>query len=146
MLHFDSPKTKFKGKAAIDIVKNVLGYKDDADEVEKTIRSEYFDDYSNNNNRAIEYNPRDIELLRKKRYQDELKAMENPIANRDMMKTMIGSTKFNEHLRIPKNNQANTNSGMRYSSNIDIKEKKEPEKKNSSEEMKKRLNLALNSK
>ena len=35
---------------------------------------------------------------------------------------------------------------MRYSSNIDIKEKKEPEKKNSSEEMKKRLNLALNSK
>ena len=145
-LHLDYPKTKFKGKAAIDIVKNVLGYKDDADEVEKTIRSEYFDDYSNNNNRAIEYNPRDIELLRKKRYQDELKAMENPIANRDMMKTMIGSTKFNEHLRIPKNNQANTNSGMRYSSNIDIKEKKEPEKKNSSEEMKKRLNLALNSK
>ena len=50
----DYPKTKFKGKAAIDIVKNVLGYKDDADEVEKTIRSEYFDDYSNNNNRAIE--------------------------------------------------------------------------------------------
>lgn len=64
------PKTKFKGKQAIDIVRNKLGYSS-LNDLEHNFRSEYFDHRTYNNNRAIEYNPEEISLLRKKRYKDQ---------------------------------------------------------------------------
>ena len=92
-LQLDYPKTKFKGKVAIDIVKNVLGY-NDVDEIDKNFRNEYFDDFSYNNNRAIQYNPQDIFLLQKKRYQEGIRAMENPEAKtlkKEVSQTVITS-------------------------------------------------------
>jgi 5'-3' exonuclease len=63
-------KKNFKGEQAIRLVQSTLGYRDDAD-VEETIRRDYFD-RSYNNNRAIEYNPGDLQLLQKKKYQQQL--------------------------------------------------------------------------
>ena len=70
---------KFKGKQAIDIVRKILGYIDD-DDIENNFRNDYFDDRTDigyNNNRGREYNPEEIQFLKKKRYQEGLKDMEN---------------------------------------------------------------------
>jgi len=70
---------KFKGKQAIDIVRKILGYIDDND-IENNFRNDYFDDRTDigyNNNRGREYNPEEIQFLKKKRYQEGLKDMEN---------------------------------------------------------------------
>jgi 5'-3' exonuclease len=58
-------KRNFRGEEAIETVRRCLGYNEE--EIEKNVRNELFDN-TYNNNRAIEYNPSDMELLRKKRY------------------------------------------------------------------------------
>jgi 5'-3' exonuclease len=58
-------KRNFKGSDAIDLVRRVLGY--DLDEAENRMRAELFD-HTSNNNRAIEYDPYEMDMLRKKRY------------------------------------------------------------------------------
>ena len=68
------PKTKFKGKQAIDIVKKVLGY-EDANEVIERVNREIYDEKFNNNNRGIQFNPQDLHVLKKKRYQERMKDM-----------------------------------------------------------------------
>jgi 5'-3' exonuclease len=55
------PKTKFKGKQAIDMVKEVLGTM--YDNVEGDFIQETFDEKYGNNNRAIEYDPQKMFLL-----------------------------------------------------------------------------------
>lgn len=59
-------KRNFKGDQAIDLVRKTLGFEDERN-VEEHVRNEVFD-RTYNNNRAIEYNPNEMDLLRKKRY------------------------------------------------------------------------------
>jgi 5'-3' exonuclease len=61
-------KKNFKGDQAIDIVKRVLGYQDEAYS-EARFKNSLFD-RSFNNNRAIEYDPQEMEMLRKKTYRE----------------------------------------------------------------------------
>jgi 5'-3' exonuclease len=59
-------KRNFRGDEAIEIVRRTLGY--DPEDVEQQFRSGVFD-YTYNNNRAIERDPEQMDMLRKKRYQ-----------------------------------------------------------------------------
>ena len=59
-------KRNFKGDQAIDLVRKTLGFSDEKN-IEENVRNEVFD-RTYNNNRAIEYNPYEMDLLRKKRY------------------------------------------------------------------------------
>jgi 5'-3' exoribonuclease 2 len=59
-------KRNFKGDQAIELVRKALGYQDERN-VEDHVRNEVFD-RTYNNNRAIEYNPYEMDQLRKKRY------------------------------------------------------------------------------
>jgi 5'-3' exoribonuclease 2 len=67
-------KRNFKGEQAIRLVQNTLGYSDEYD-VDSNVRRDYFD-RSYNNNRAIEYEPGDLDLMRRKRYQEGMISME----------------------------------------------------------------------
>ena len=66
------PKTKFKGKQAIEIVQRILGYTDE--NVENYFLHETFDERFGNNNRGVEYEPKKMFLLKKKRYNDRNKS------------------------------------------------------------------------
>ena len=63
------PKTKFKGKQAIEIVKEILGTTNE--NLEGYFIQETFDDRFANNNRAVEYDPQKMFLLMKKRHQEK---------------------------------------------------------------------------
>ena len=63
------PKTKFKGKQAIEIVKEILGTTNE--NLEGYFIQETFDDRFANNNRAVEYDPQKMFLLMKKRHQQK---------------------------------------------------------------------------
>ena len=96
------PKTKFKGKQAIEMVKEVLGTTND--NVEGYFLQETFDDKYGNNNRAVEYDPQKMFLLMKKRYQENQNA--------------ISKKKKNNNSEINKNNNTDN---MNLNNNNNIK-------------------------
>ena len=63
-------KDKFKGIQAIEIVRNILGYTDD-DDVEQYFMQETFGEKYGNNNRGVEYEPKKMFILRKKRFREK---------------------------------------------------------------------------
>ena len=73
------PKIKFKGKQAIEICRKILGY--DTKEIDGRLKQEEWD-RTLNNNRAIEYNPIEIQLLRRKRYQENQELREKFLEER----------------------------------------------------------------
>ena len=102
-------KNKFKGKQAIDIVKEIL---DTVNEnVEGYFIQETFDDRFGNNNRAIEYDPQKMFLLMKKRHQenqeilDKNKKKKNEENNTKDLSNKTNENKFNN----PENNNTNLN-------------------------------------
>lgn len=58
-------KTKFKGKKEIEIVKKFLSY-EDANEFIKNINMEIYDKKNDNYNREVEFNVKDLQMLKKK--------------------------------------------------------------------------------
>ena len=88
------PKTKFKGKQAIEMVKEVLGTTND--NLEGYFLQETFDDKYGNNNRAVEYDPQKMFLLMKKRFQENQNAITKKKKNND---------------EINRNNNMDNNSG-----------------------------------
>ena len=104
-------KNKFKGKDAIDMVKEVLGTR--YDNLEGDFIAETFDEHFANNNRAIEYDPQKRFLLMKKRYQEKEnktqknnnKIIDNINTKKEDFRNNINKTKNNN----PKNdNNINT--------------------------------------
>lgn len=70
-------KRIFGGERAIETFRKTLGYDDETPvHVEREFRNNYFD-RTYNNNRAIEYEPSQLELLRKKRYQERNEREDN---------------------------------------------------------------------
>ena len=140
------PKTKFKGKQAIEIVKEVLGTINE--NLEGYFMSETFDDKFGNNNRAIEYDPQKMFLLMKKRYQENKlnqninnkntniinnKKDEN-INNNDInnknnnnKNNMNNTNKINKNI-INNNNNKNDNEDNKKISSIHLDEEEENEK------------------
>jgi len=69
------PKTKFKGKQAIDIVRKILGYIDD--DVEQYFMQETYDEKYGNNNRGASYDPQKMFVLKKKRFREKFSRIKN---------------------------------------------------------------------
>ena len=102
------PKTKFKGKQAIDMVKEVLGTM--YDNVEGDFIQETFDEKYGNNNRAIEYDPQQKFLLMKKRYQEnqaKINKEKNKKANYNINKNDKGINNNDLNNKIRNNNKNN---------------------------------------
>ena len=98
------PKTKFKGKQAIEMVKEVLGTV--YDNLEGDFITETFDDRFGNNNRAIEYDPQMKYLLMKKRYQENQEKLKNNKG--DKKKELIERKEDKKNnLTKPKKNNSN---------------------------------------
>lgn len=72
-------KRHFRGEQTIRLVNSILRYQN---EVENEFKNSLFD-RNFNNNRAIEYNPAELEMIRKKRYREREAMLSNPINNRD---------------------------------------------------------------
>ena len=106
------PKTKFKGKQAIEIVKEVLGAMND--NLEGYFIQETFDDLYGNNNRAIEYDPQKMFLLMKKRYKEN---QEKKVNEKKKNENNIINKKGNKNNNNNDINNKNTNNSI-------IKEKK----------------------
>jgi hypothetical protein len=104
------PKTKFKGKQAIEMVKEVLGTTND--NLEGYFLQETFDDKYGNNNRAVEYDPQKMFLLMKKRYQENQNAITKKKKNNDEINrnNNIDSNSRNTNNNNNKNNIVNNNS------------------------------------
>ena len=108
---------KFKGKQAIDIVKRILGYIDD-EEIESNFRDDYFDDRTDigyNNNRGREYNPEEMQFLKKKRHQESIKDMENAKEK----KLNNQNININQNLNINQNINLNPNN-ITFNPNINM--------------------------
>lgn len=60
-------KRGFRGEQTIKLVNSILRYQN---EIEKEFKNSLFDRSHFNNNRAIEYNPAELEMIRKKRYRE----------------------------------------------------------------------------
>lgn len=117
------PKTRFKGKQAIELVQRILGYTNE--NVESYFIQETFDDRFGNNNRAIEYDPQKMFLLMKKRYQENASKRENKNTNQNKRnmtnkninannmsnqnENRINISKFNPSENLGKNNNRNFN-------------------------------------
>lgn len=60
-------KRGFRGEQTIKLVNSILRY---SNEIENEFKNSLFDRSHFNNNRAIEYNPAELEMIRKKRYRE----------------------------------------------------------------------------
>ena len=102
-------KTKFKGRQAIEMVQRILGYSNE--NVEAEFIKDTFDDKFGNNNRAIEYEPQQMFLLMKKRYQENLKKINNRHErNIDNKKNVNNRSINNQNINNnPKDNNVNIN-------------------------------------
>jgi hypothetical protein len=129
------PKTRFKGKQAIELVQRILGYTNE--NVENYFIQETFDDRFGNNNRAIEYDPQKMFLLMKKRFQENAskrenkKNMTNKNINANNMSNQnenrINISKFNPNENLGKNNNRNFNNRniTNFNTNANVNERVE---------------------
>ena len=128
------PRTR-KGKEAIQIVKNVLGYK--YDDVEADIMNEIWDEKYGNNNRAIELDPMAKQLLMKKRYQEREKAS-NMLSSSKNMKNKDKKETSGEMNKNQNNKNSNTNRNNNNNSiNLDEDEDRKSEQENKETKKKK---------
>ena len=106
------PKTKFKGKQAIEMVKEVLGTTND--NLEGYFLQETFDDKYGNNNRAVEYDPQKMFLLMKKRFQENQNAITKKKKNNDEINrnNNIDNNSGNTNNNNNKNNIVNINNNI----------------------------------
>ena len=73
----NNSKNKYKGKQAIEIVRKILGYIDDDDDVEQYFIKETYDEKYGNNNRGVEYEPKKMLMLKKKRFRENFNRIKN---------------------------------------------------------------------
>ena len=124
------PKTKFKGRQAIEIVKEVLGAMND--NLEGYFIQETFDDLYGNNNRGIEYDPQKMFLLMKKRYKENQEKIKNEkYKNENNVNNKIGDKIINNNdinNKGANNNKNNENKITIIHLDEDEEEKKKNEK------------------
>ena len=99
------PKTKFKGKQAIEMVKEVLGTIND--NLEGYFLQETFDDKFANNNRAVEYEPQKMFLLMKKRYQENQNKINQKKKKTEIIPNRNDNINNNNNININNNNNKN---------------------------------------
>ncbi len=117
-------KRGFRGEQTIKLVNSILRYQN---EIENEFKNNLFDRKHFNNNRAIEYNPADLEMMRKKRYRE-----------RESVSSNFGVVENNTNQTYQNNNN------RRYYNNYDMKEPNKEFKPSRSYPKDQRLNYTDN--